>query len=448
VAISLKGGSAAWNEFTTNSIVNPVPAGSPAAGDIAFLWIVWKNQSVTSSVTGTSTKLVEYKDSSVASGAGVGGVTIAVYYRVWQAGDANMGTINFTAAVGVGAYCTQTWQKAANDTWNTPTAVSGPILSQTATLTGSTSTADATVPDGSVVMNAIGIADDSAVCSRRTDAGINGWVSIGTDDFTRADSTTSAGPAWTNSYGTAGVASNQWRGYLLFSQVQAASTFSPAGSNLNRKATATLATIGGGSEYMGIYPGYDGSGGAVHMYQLGTTIGIGQATSLGGYSVNIAGSGTARATVSAGAANGDVMAVSRTGNLYTAYRKGCPVVVWDDTGVIGQAGTESGLSAYLNGTTPAGRWDNFKLAEQITWNGNYVESPATHHSTTTGNDMAADLGHRFVTTGGTAELDCAVTLSNAETGASVWVVQSIIAGPTPSFVPPVRGPHYDSLIQM
>ena len=35
----------------------------------------------------------------------------------------------------------------------------------------------------------------------------------------------------------------------------------------------------------------------------------------------------------------------------------------------------------------------------ITWNGNYVEAPATHASTTTGNDMAADAGYRLVTTG-------------------------------------------------
>ena len=35
----------------------------------------------------------------------------------------------------------------------------------------------------------------------------------------------------------------------------------------------------------------------------------------------------------------------------------------------------------------------------VIWNGNYTEAPATHASTTTGNDMAADAGYRLITTG-------------------------------------------------
>lgn len=61
----------------------------------------------------------------------------------------------------------------------------------------------------------------------------------------------------------------------------------------------------------------------------------------------------------------------------------------------------------------------------ITWNGNYVESPATHHSTTTGDDGAADLGYRLVTTGATATLRMTGTISAAETGAALWVVQGV-----------------------
>jgi hypothetical protein len=85
----------------------------------------------------------------------------------------------------------------------------------------------------------------------------------------------------------------------------------------------------------------------------------------------------------------------------------------------------------------------------ITFNGDYVEAPATHLTTTTGNDMAADLGHRFVTTGATAALTQTATLSAAETGSAAWAVQGVSGGAPPaSFVPPVRGPHYDSLIQL
>ncbi len=60
----------------------------------------------------------------------------------------------------------------------------------------------------------------------------------------------------------------------------------------------------------------------------------------------------------------------------------------------------------------------------MTWNGNYVESPATHLTTTTGNDMAADAGYRLVTTGAAAEtLFTTITaLTAAETGSIMWIV--------------------------
>jgi hypothetical protein len=86
----------------------------------------------------------------------------------------------------------------------------------------------------------------------------------------------------------------------------------------------------------------------------------------------------------------------------------------------------------------------------ITWNGNYVESPATHMSTTVGNDAAIDLGHRFVTTGGTAVvLNATATLSANETGAILWVHQGVTAsgGAATSLSPP-RRPNYGSLVQL
>lgn len=66
-------------------------------------------------------------------------------------------------------------------------------------------------------------------------------------------------------------------------------------------------------------------------------------------------------------------------------------------------------------------------AGAITWNGNYVEAPATHHSTTTGFDGAADLGYRLVSAGATATLRMTGTISAAETGAALWVAQGVEA---------------------
>ena len=66
----------------------------------------------------------------------------------------------------------------------------------------------------------------------------------------------------------------------------------------------------------------------------------------------------------------------------------------------------------------------------ITWNGNYVESPATHFTSTTGLDMSGDLGHRFVTTGASGvNLTTAGDPAAAETGTCTWVVQALAVNP-------------------
>src|SRR5512137_516807 len=54
----------------------------------------------------------------------------------------------------------------------------------------------------------------------------------------------------------------------------------------------------------------------------------------------------------------------------------------------------------------------------------YVEAPDTHYSDTTGQDIAADLGFRLVSSGGTGiTLRVTGTLSADETGAALWIVQ-------------------------
>lgn len=68
----------------------------------------------------------------------------------------------------------------------------------------------------------------------------------------------------------------------------------------------------------------------------------------------------------------------------------------------------------------------------VTWNGNYVEFPGTHASSTTSNDIAADAGYRLVTTGAagvTLQQKCTALLA-AETGALLWIVQGVTASAT------------------
>lgn len=80
-------------------------------------------------------------------------------------------------------------------------------------------------------------------------------------------------------------------------------------------------------------------------------------------------------------------------------------------------------------TTPTWGSDGIDVASGIAWNGNYVESPASYYNSSAANDFSGDLGHRFVTTGGTVTLRLTSTLSTAETGAIKFIVQGITTAP-------------------
>lgn len=95
------------------------------------------------------------------------------------------------------------------------------------------------------------------------------------------------------------------------------------------------------------------------------------------------------------------------------------VDVGSGSAVIGLAAVRDDSGTFTRPTTAID-----DSAGAITWNGNYVESPATHASTTTGNDMAADAGYRLVTTGanGVTLRQTCTALSAAETGSLLWIV--------------------------
>jgi hypothetical protein len=87
--------------------------------------------------------------------------------------------------------------------------------------------------------------------------------------------------------------------------------------------------------------------------------------------------------------------------------------------VIGVAAIRDDSATFTRATTAIS-----DAASAITWNGNYAESPATHASTTDGNDMSCDAGYRLVTTGAAGvTLRMSIDLLSAsETGNLVWVV--------------------------
>lgn len=86
------------------------------------------------------------------------------------------------------------------------------------------------------------------------------------------------------------------------------------------------------------------------------------------------------------------------------------------------------------------------VASGITWDGDYVESPGTHFSSSSGFDASADLGYRLVSVGGSVTLRTTATVVTAETGAVKFVVQSLVPpGMTASQVlRPIAGLDTDS----
>lgn len=77
----------------------------------------------------------------------------------------------------------------------------------------------------------------------------------------------------------------------------------------------------------------------------------------------------------------------------------------------------------------------------VSWNGVYVEAPATHASTTTGNDMSCDAGYYLTNNGSfgvAVSLTVNATIAANETGAVLWLVladQAAAAPRVPRFTP-------------
>jgi hypothetical protein len=96
------------------------------------------------------------------------------------------------------------------------------------------------------------------------------------------------------------------------------------------------------------------------------------------------------------------------------------VVVPNSSAVMAAIGIRDDSALFTRAATTG-----IDVSSGITWAADYVESPATHYTTTTGNDHSGDMGHRLVTSGGTVTLRVTATISAVETGSIVWVVQGL-----------------------
>lgn len=171
MAVSVKAVSANW----TVSAITPQTTtlvGTPAAGDRYFMFSSWKDFSVTASIStdGGWTEITEFADGSVSSGANVGSVKVAAWWRDWQSGDSNP-QIDYSAAISISSRCMFLLQKGASDSWDSPLfATAAWPSSSSQTVSASSTTA---VPSGGIVLAMIGIRDDSATFTRGATTGID-----------------------------------------------------------------------------------------------------------------------------------------------------------------------------------------------------------------------------------------------------------------------------------
>lgn len=240
---------------------------------------------------------------------------------------------------------------------------------------------------------------------------------IFTDSFTRADSTTSPGPGWTNRNGTPGVKGNQFYNSNTGTGNQAqtaTATTTPSGNDarvsarcsqaasesnllLNSSSTKTVAIA---------VPG--------NIIRTTTDWGLG-------------GNQTTRATLTGTHTDGDLYTLEQVGTLFTAYRNGASIGTWDDTGgYIPRTSTQrnAGLHIYHSVASDVGRWDDFTL-----------EDLSLTASTVVMDNLNGVPGFTGTSVAKVSVLGAAASGAQTQTGTSVVVLRSIAAAAAGAMAP-------------
>ena len=149
------------------------------------------------------------------------------------------------------------------------------------------------------------------------------------DTFTRADSTTSAGPGWTNRNGVVGVTGNNAYG-VTGSSWDIASHNTAMGAD-DMEVSMTLGTFSGtgGWDYALIMLGCDTSGRGVFSFLNASS---GQVFICDNTDWSVATYTAVGSTGSGSWTTGTVYKLGRVGNVYTAYLDGVSISSWTDSG--------------------------------------------------------------------------------------------------------------------
>lgn len=146
------------------------------------------------------------------------------------------------------------------------------------------------------------------------------------DNFNRADSTTSAGPQWTNQNGVMGIDTNT--AYSVSTGVWTQATNNTPLTGDDFSVTVTLGSLAGsGSDYVEIIGGANSSGAAPVAILLGSALAIYTQSAWG-----LSGA-AARVSNSFSWTTGDVFEFRRVGNVYTTWKNGVGTSSnWTDSG--------------------------------------------------------------------------------------------------------------------
>ena len=189
-----------------------------------------------------------------------------------------------------------------------------------------------------------------------------------TDDLNRADSTTSAGPGWTNRFGVVGIKSNGAYGVPL-SQWSQASYDTPMTSD-DMEVSVTMG-VNTGSPNSAVLLGANTAGQCVSGLSQATATFITTQTAWG-WVGNVS-----RGTVPVTFATGDVLTLRRVGNVYTVFKNGNDIgLTWtDSTNIVPRDSNHRlvGLATHNNGGAAPGTYrliDAFQAVDANRWSGN------------------------------------------------------------------------------
>lgn len=158
-----------WVEITTDNATVSIPGGLNSQ-DRMFLWVQWKDQSITLSTPSGWTNIDTFSDGSVATGNGAGSMRQQVFYRDWQSGD-SAPALDFSTTTGLLAEAEiMVFEKESGDSWDTPQFRSAAWPSSSSQTVSASATC--VVKDGAVVIAAIAIRDDSSTFTRGSTTGI------------------------------------------------------------------------------------------------------------------------------------------------------------------------------------------------------------------------------------------------------------------------------------